>query len=407
MTFLYNIGISAYTLLIKIASSFNVKARLLNEGRKESTKKLKELQLEGKVVWVHAASLGEFEQGRPVIEKIKEQHPDYKVVLTFFSPSGYEVRKNFALADYVFYLPADTRKNAMLLIDAIRPEKVFFIKYEFWFHYLKQLSIREIPVYGVSMIFRKDQAFFKFYGAWFKSMLKTFKKFYVQDEVSSNLLKSIGFTNNVVAGDTRFDRVRDIANESKSFELIEQFTKDGQQVIVAGSSWAPDEDILINYIQNVNKTAKLIIAPHEIHQEHIRQIESKLNVPYLKYTKPTDDVEKARVLIVDTIGMLSSIYKYGQVAYIGGGFGVGIHNTLEAATYGMPVLFGPNYRKFKEAKDLIEVGGGFSLKNASEFNNKIGKLLNDPMNLKTSSENSKKYVDGMCGATDLIMCEVF
>ncbi|MBR8537912.1 3-deoxy-D-manno-octulosonic acid transferase [Carboxylicivirga sediminis] len=407
MTLLYNIGIGAYSIALKLLAPFNVKAKLLHEGRKETQRRIKELRLEGKVVWIHAASLGEFEQGRPIIEKIKEQHPDYKVVLTFFSPSGYEVRKNFDLADHVLYLPADTWRNAKAFIQAVNPEKVFFIKYEFWHHFLRELAKRRVPVYGVSMIFRKEQTFFKSYGGWFRNMLKTFDKLYVQDEVSGNLLAGIGIINYSVAGDTRFDRVRTIAGESKDFELIERFVASGQKVIVAGSTWAPDEDILLNYIQKVNDGVKLIIAPHEIHREHIKQIEEKLNVPFFRYTEEAAEPDKARVLIVDTIGMLSSIYKYGQVAYIGGGFGVGIHNTLEAATYGMPVLFGPNYRKFKEARDLIEVKGGFSVKDANEFNRQMESLWDEPDTLKALSANARQYVDRMCGATSLIMTELF
>ncbi|MCG8580227.1 MAG: 3-deoxy-D-manno-octulosonic acid transferase [Bacteroidales bacterium] len=407
MTLLYNIGIAAYSGLIKLVSPFNKKAKQLHAGRKVTLEMLPKIKLEGKVIWIHAASLGEFEQGRPIIEKLKEEHPDYKIVLTFFSPSGYEVRKNFDLADFVLYLPADTRRNARRFIDVIRPDKVFFIKYEFWYHFLTELASRQIPVYGVSMIFRKDQSFFKSYGLWFRKMLSAFEKFYVQDEVSGDLLKGIGISNYSVAGDTRFDRVRDIAKESKDFEIVKQFVGESDKVIVAGSSWAPDEDILINYIQNINKDVKLIIAPHEIHKEHIQQIESKLKVPYLKYTEAENTSPDARVLIINTIGMLSAIYKYGQVAYIGGGFGVGIHNTLEAATYGMPVLFGPNYRKFKEARDLIELEGGFTIKNGSEFKEQMEEFWNNPALLKASSEKAGEYVNKMCGATKLIMEEVF
>ncbi|MCU4157896.1 3-deoxy-D-manno-octulosonic acid transferase [Carboxylicivirga sp. A043] len=407
MTLLYNIGIATYSLAIKAVSPFNKKAKLLNVGRKETAQRLKELQLDDKVVWIHAASLGEFEQGRPIIEKIKEQHPAYKIVLTFFSPSGYEVRKNFDLADHVMYLPADTKRNARQFLDAINPQKVFFIKYEFWYHFLRELSKRSIPVFGVSMIFRKEQTFFKPYGAWFRKMLSAFDKFYVQDEVSGDLLKGIGFSNYSVAGDTRFDRVRDIALESKDFDVVERFVGDLKQVIVAGSSWAPDEDILIDYIQNVNKEVKLIIAPHEIHDEHIQQIESKLKVSYFKYTEAEIAPSDARVLIINTIGMLSAIYKYGQVAYVGGGFGVGIHNTLEAATYSMPVFFGPNYKKFKEARDLIEAGGGFSIKSKEAFIKQVESFWNDASLLDASSKSAGEYVNRMCGATDQIMNEVF
>lgn len=407
MTLLYNVGIAAFSGLIKIVSPFNTKARLLSEGRKDTKRQQLDISEKGKVVWIHAASLGEFEQGRPVIEAIKKEHSDYKVVLTFFSPSGYEVRKNYDLADYVLYLPSDTRRNAEWFIDTIRPEKVFFIKYEFWYHYLKTLKRKRVPVYGVSMIFRKDQPFFKWYGRWFINMLSAFVKFYVQDEDSGKLLSKIGFDNYSVSGDTRFDRVRDIANESEYVVLAKKFAGDSKKIIVAGSTWGPDEDVLINYIQNVNKDVKLIIAPHEIHEEHIKQIVSKLNVPFFRYTSPVDNIESARVMIVDTIGMLSAIYKYGNVAYIGGGFGKGIHNTLEAATYSMPVFFGPKYRKFKEAVDLIEINGGFTFKEVEEFNKQIEELWADESLLKSVSENAGNYVTKMCGATKQIMDEVF
>ncbi|MCU4176526.1 3-deoxy-D-manno-octulosonic acid transferase [Carboxylicivirga sp. N1Y90] len=407
MTFLYNIGIALYSFLITLVSPFNQKAKLLRAGRKDTWRRLKDLSLDGHVVWIHAASLGEFEQGRPVIEAIKKKHPDYKVVLTFFSPSGFEVRKNYDLADHVFYLPADTKSNAKRFIDAIKPKQVFFIKYEFWYHYLAALKSNEIPVYGVSMIFREQQAFFKSYGAWFRRMLNVFTKFYVQDETSGSLLEDIEVTNYSVVGDTRFDRVRDIARASEEVELVNRFVGDSNKVIVAGSTWAPDEDILIDYIQTIGKDVKLIIAPHEIHEEHIRQIESKLKVSSFRYTQAPDNPSDHQVMIVDTIGMLSSIYKYGQVAYIGGGFGKGIHNTLEAATYNMPVFFGPNHKRFKEACDLIEVGAGFVVNNAMGFNNKLEGLWDDDNELHKVSDLAGKYVNKMCGATKVIMEEIF
>jgi len=407
MTALYNLGIALYSLLIKMVSPFNAKAKQLSHGRKQTQQLIRNLSIEGDVIWIHAASLGEFEQGRPVIEAIKAKHPNYKIVLTFFSPSGYEVRKNYNLADYIFYLPSDTKANALRFIKAINPAKVFWVKYEFWYHYLTTLKQLNIPVYGVSMIFREEQAFFKSTGKWFRTMLAAFRKFYVQDEISGRLLHGIGLNNYAVAGDTRFDRVRDIANESKDFDLVRRFVGESKQVIVAGSTWAPDEDLLIEYIQKVNRNVKLIIAPHEIHAEHIRQIESKLDVESFKYTSPIDKPEEARVLIVDTIGMLSAIYKYGQIAYIGGGFGKGIHNTLEAATYSMPVFFGPNFRKFKEARDLIDLHGGFSIKDTNALAIQLEKLWNDDILLKNMCENAGQYVDKMCGATRLIMDEVF
>ncbi len=407
MTFIYNIGIYFYSVLIRLSAPFNTKAKLLSDGRKDTLKQLKKLSIEGSVVWIHAASLGEFEQGRPIIEAIKKKNPAYKVVLTFFSPSGFEVRKNYNLADYVFYLPSDSRRNARKFIKAINPELVFFVKYEFWYHYLNELKAKEIPVYGVSMIFRAQQAFFKWYGGWFRQMLHCFSKFYVQDEMSAELLKSAGLNNYVVAGDTRFDRVRDIARASVEVDLVNRFVGDCNKVIVAGSTWAPDEDLLLQYLHGVGKDVKLVSAPHEIHEDHICQIIEKLKVPFCRYTQPSDEVEQCRVMIIDIIGMLSGIYKYGQVAYIGGGFGVGIHNTLEAATYGMPVIFGPNYKKFKEARDLIALGGGFSVSKADEFVESVERMWSNEETLKEASHKAGQYVNQMCGATRLIMEEVF
>ncbi len=378
---------------------------MLHQGRMQVFSVLKNADLSGEVIWVHAASLGEFEQGRPIIEAIKEKAPRTKVVLTFFSPSGYEVRKNYDLADVVCYLPADTSRNAKRFIGAINPSKVYFIKYEFWHHFLKELKKADVPTFGVSMIFRKEQSFFTWYGSWFQKMLTAFRFIYIQDDKSAALLESIGVSNYKVIGDTRFDRVKAIAAMSKDFPLVDRFVNGSSKVIVAGSTWEPDEDILIDYIQNENKDVKLIIAPHEIHEGHIKQIESKLNVLYHKYTSGNILADNCRVLIVDTIGMLSSIYKYGQVAYIGGGFGKGIHNTLEAATYGMPVFFGPKHKKFKEAVDLIEVGGGISISAQSEFKQEIEKLWADNELLASSSKAAFDYVQSMCGATEIIVKE--
>lgn len=407
ITLLYNIGIRLYSVALVLVSPFNVKAKLLRKGRCETKQQLANISFNGPVVWVHAASLGEFEQGRPIIEAIKKEHPHYKIVLTFFSPSGFEIRKNYDLADWVCYLPADTKRNARRFIDAIRPEKVFFVKYEFWYHYLTNLKKANIPVYGVSTIFRREQSFFKSYGSWFKKMLHCFEKFYVQDEVSGELLTDIGIRNFAVAGDTRFDRVSDIAKASADVDLARRFADGADKVIVAGSTWGPDEDILIEYLQNEGKNVKLIIAPHEIHDEHIRQIESKLKVHYFTYTNPPKDPQNFQVMIVNTMGMLSAIYKYGQVAYIGGGFGKGIHNTLEAATYKMPVFFGPNYRKFKEARDLIEKEAAFCISSKDEFTVIVDKIWADKKYLESLSRNAGQYVTEMCGATRLIMEEAF
>lgn len=408
MKWIYNIGIAFYSLAIRLAAPFNKRASLLVKGRFLVWEQLKNANLEGPVVWIHCASLGEFEQGRPLIEAVRLAHPKYKIVLTFFSPSGYEVRKSYSEADLVIYLPADTKRNAQRFIKWVRPQKVFFIKYEYWYHYFQELSKAKIPLYMVSSIFRPSQIFFQWYGRWFRKTLNFVTKFFVQDEVSAHLLSSIGLTNYEVAGDTRFDRVAAIAESAASIPLVEDFAQ-GKNVIVAGSTWAPDESILATFINHHSNEFKLIIAPHEVHDSRVVELSKKLKVPFIRFSQIVDKVpENTSVLIVDTIGVLSAIYRYGLVAYIGGGFGVGIHNTLEAATFGMPVIFGPKYKKFREAVDLIEKGGGFSIKNQEEFQQIIDQLMNPDAsnNFLTSGRSSKKYVESMCGATALILYEL-
>ncbi|NPA35705.1 MAG: 3-deoxy-D-manno-octulosonic acid transferase [Chlorobi bacterium] len=403
MVLIYNAGIFFIDLFISIGALFSSKLKLLKEGRKATRIMLEDI--EGPVIWIHAASLGEFEQGRPVIEAIKKHLPEKKILLTFFSPSGYEVRKDYEFADYVVYLPADTRQNAIRFINAVKPEMAFFVKYEFWYHFITQLSKKDIPVYGISVLFRKDQPFFKWYGGLFRKMLKAFTHLYVQDESSAKLLDGIGISNYTVAGDTRFDRVREIAESASDIDIAEKFAG-GSRTIVAGSTWPPDEKILLKYI-NETEEVKLIIAPHEIDESHIKQIETALKVPYFRITSPPDDVESRRVMIVDTIGMLAAIYRYGQIAYVGGGFTSGIHNTLEPATYGMPVIFGPDYKKYKEACDLVELGGGFEVKDYREFRQLVSKMWSDDEFLEKSSKASGEYVAGMCGATAKIMKDIF
>lgn len=404
---LYLIGIWIYSLLVTIASAFNTKARLLIKGRRNTWRQLKQYVNDEKCIWVHAASLGEFEQGRPIIEAIKCRWPNRKIVLSFYSPSGYEVRKNYNMVDLVCYLPADGPLNARNFINNINPEYVFFIKYEFWHFYLKELKRKNIPVYGVSMIFRKQQTFFKWYGSWFRDMLRNFAHIYVQDINSSDLLKTIKINNHTIAGDTRFDRVAKIAASSPQIELARRFVEGASMVLVAGSSWQPDEEIILKYINNPQNDVKLIIAPHEIDEERITQLCNNIKVPYFLYTKPALRPEDTKVMIINTIGLLSAIYKYGQIAYIGGGFGKGIHNTLEAATYGMPVIFGPNHKRFKEACDLIEKKAGFTINTYNEFTNVLDTLRTDIQTMATAKEQADKYVKSMCGASDLIMKEVF
>jgi 3-deoxy-D-manno-octulosonic-acid transferase len=403
MFLLYNSGIALYQAGIKLAAKWNEKAGLLSKGQNSSFSILQEKIISGhKYVWFHASSLGEFEQGRPLIEELKRRYPEHKVVLTFFSPSGYEVRKNYAGADVVLYLPMDTPRNVSRFLDIVKPEKAVFIKYEFWANYLTDLKKRGIPTYLVSAIFRPQQAFFKWYGGWYRSLLSAFTHLYVQDKPSDELLRSIGVTNVTVAGDTRFDRVAEIAAQAKELPVVEAFAK-GRKVLVAGSSWPLDEDILFDYF-NSNEDLLLIVAPHVTSESHIEDICRKLKRPFARYTK-TDEQHAAQAdcLIIDCIGLLSSIYRYGQIAYIGGGFGVGIHNVLEAAVYGVPVIFGPNYHKFREACGLIEAGGGFSISESQQYVNLMDKLLQDNSYLVSCGKKSSDFVHGNLGATDLIM----
>lgn len=405
MRWIYNIGIALFTLTIRLVAPFNNRASLLVKGRSQVWKQLEKANLQEPVVWVHCASLGEFEQGRPLIEAIRSAHPKYKIVLTFFSPSGYEVRKNYFEADLVIYLPADTKRNAQRFIQLVQPKKVFFIKYEYWYHYFRELHAVKTPLYMVSSIFRPSQVFFKWYGSWFCKILNLVTKFFVQDKMSADLLSSIGLVNYEIAGDTRFDRVAAIAASAPTISIVERFAKEAN-VIVAGSTWSPDETILANFINHRSTDFKLIIAPHEVHEGRVNELIKKLKVPVVRFSQLNDKIpENSKVLIIDTIGMLSAIYRYGTVAYIGGGFGVGIHNTLEAATFGIPVIFGPKYKKFKEAVDLMDLGGGFSICSQEGFYQIIDQLFGEDAekSLLQSGDAAKKYVDNMCGATSLIL----
>jgi 3-deoxy-D-manno-octulosonic-acid transferase len=405
MNFLYDLSIALYSLLIRLAATFNVKAAQITKGRKNVFTALsKEIIHDRPIIWVHCASLGEFEQGRPLIEAIKKQHPHYQVFLTFFSPSGYEIRKNYELADYICYLPADTKKNAVKLIDLVKPEMVFFIKYEYWFHYINELKNRNIPLYLVSAIFRKNQVFFKnsFYGNWYRKLLNGVTHFFAQDEQSVNLLHSIGIGNVTRAGDTRFDRVAGIAKAAKDLKLIEKFKAD-QVLIVAGSTWKPDEELLIEFIHS-HPEVKMVIAPHETKRANIERLISKLKSPVICYTEASEDaVINSQVLIVDTIGLLSSVYRYAELAYIGGGFGVGIHNTLEAAIYGIPVVFGPNYLKFNEAVAMKNLGIAYPIQNYDELKTCLEKLIADTEKRKQISSASKSYTQLNIGATQKII----
>ena len=408
MRLLYNFSILLYVFAVRIASLFNPKAQLWLKGRKDIFEKLRAAIPAGDIslVWFHCASLGEFEQGRPLIELMRKKDPSVKILLTFFSPSGYEVRKNYAGADYIFYLPLDTTRNAKRFIDSVRPKAVFFVKYEFWFNYLRELKQRNIPVYLVSGIFRDDHHFFKSYGSWFRDQLNSFAHFYLQDERSQQLLNAIGFNNTTVCGDTRFDRVFEISQQVKQIDVVKQFAGD-HKVLIMGSSWPEDEKIVQSpEVQRATlQDYKIIIAPHEIDEKHIAAIEAgfKNKEWCLRFSQANEsNIKNANILIIDNIGMLSSLYQYGTVAFIGGGFGKGIHNILEAATFGLPVIFGPNYEKFTEAKELIRLGGAFEINNEEEFKKTIT-LLNDNEVLKTASHISKQYVQSRVGASEKIL----
>ena len=409
MKALYNISIFLYSILIKLTAPFNIKAKQINTGRSQVfpgiTAKIKH---DKPIVWIHCASLGEFEQGRPVIEAIKKQNPEYRIFLTFFSPSGYEIRKNYDLADYIFYLPADTKKNAQKLIECIRPEIVFFVKYEFWFHYLNELKKRNIPVYLFSAIFREEQLFFKNspWGKWYRKMLFNFNHFFVQDNHSVDLLHRVGIKNVTKAGDTRFDRVAEIALNGKDIPLIEIF-KGNSQLVVAGSTWKPDEELLAQFIHE-NPDTKFIIAPHETKKGNIERLINLLKTPVICFTEATEvSVINKQVMIVDTIGILSSIYKYADLAYIGGGFGVGIHNTLEAAIFGMPIVFGPNYMKFNEATSMVQLGVAFPVNDYPELQTILVKLLTGAEKRASIRFECINFTKQNIGATQLILNKVF
>lgn len=415
MQLLYLIGIQVYAFLLRIAALFNPKAKLWVEGRKNIFEKLEAAMQEIKepVIWMHVSSLGEFEQGRPLIEQIKAKYPQYKIVLTFFSPSGYEIRKNYPLADAVLYLPIDTAKNAKRFLDIVKPTKVFFVKYDFWYHYLHEANKRNIPTYLISALFREEQLFFKSYGGFYRKILHFFTAIFVQDEKSADLLKSVNYNEVIISGDTRVDRVADLAEQVKPVPHIEEFKQD-KLLIVAGSTWQPDEQLLISFLENTKDDAafKVIIAPHEVHNSHIDQITNLLSdarISYMKYSslKAATSVGESKVLIIDSIGLLSSLYQYGDIAYIGGGFGVGIHNTLEPAAFALPIVFGEKYQKFNEAVSLVGKGGAFSISNYSEFEKNINKLLTDFAFRKQSGSESKAFISKQRGAIAIVLSYCF
>ena len=404
---MYNLIIYLYQLGVIIASLFNEKVRKMWRGEREAISILKEkIDPNAKYVWFHAASLGEFEQGRPLMEQLRSEHPEYKILLTFFSPSGYEVRKNYEGADIICYLPLDTITNARRFLRTIRPMMAFFIKYEFWYNYLHILRHRGVPVYSVSSIFRPRQVFFRWYGRQYSRVLKCFTRFYVQNEVSRELLATIGIKDVTVVGDTRFDRVLQIKKASKQLPVVEQF-KGSAKCFVAGSSWQPDEDIFIPFF-NEHKDWKVVIAPHVIGEDHLQQIEKKLegrNV--VRYSAAAGArLQDADVLIIDCFGLLSSIYSYADVTYVGGGFGVGIHNTLEAAVWDVPVIFGPNNERFQEAQGLKACGGGQEITCADDFHRTMKRFIDDPAKITEAGRQSGQFVAQMTGATQKILSDV-
>lgn len=401
MKFVYNLALTAYKLMIHLAAPFHGKASKMVEGRKKVWEQLLSGDFDG-CVWFHTPSLGEFEQGRPVIEALKKKQPDTKVLLTFFSPSGYDVRKNYEHADLICYLPFDSARNARKFLAVAKPSKAVFVKYDIWYHYLNELNKHNVPSYLISAIFRPSQVFFKSYGKWYRKALDLYSQIFVQDAESLQLLTDFGITNTVEAGDTRFDRVVEIVKNAKPIPLIEKF-KDGKKLIVIGSSWPKDEAILANYIHQ-NPDYKYIIAPHEVHESHINAIVNMLKLRIQRWsTLSESELPSSNILIIDTIGMLSSLYKYGEVAYIGGGFGVGIHNILEAATYGIPVIFGPNFKKFKEARDLTKQEGAFTIHDFISLQNKLNALLHNDEYLAKSGEVASTYVQDNKGATQMII----
>lgn len=392
---------------VAVAALFSEKVRKMHRGEREAFSILENrIDPSAEYAWFHAASLGEFEQGRPIMERLRAEHPEYKILLTFFSPSGYEVRKNYNGADIVCYMPIDTPSNARRFVRLANPALAFFIKYEFWYNFLNELWLKGTPVYSVSSIFRRDQVFFRWYGMGYKKVLGFFKFFFVQNEESKSLLAGIGYNNVMVTGDTRFDRVLQIKIQAKRLPVVEAFAK-SCKVLVAGSSWPPDEDIFIRYF-NEHSGWRLIVAPHVIGEDHLRQILSKLNRKAVRYTQATmETAATAECLIIDCFGLLSSIYNYGDVAYVGGGFGVGIHNVLEAAVWDMPVIFGPNNKNFIEAQGLKAAGGGFEIAAYEDFAALMDRFASDAEELSIRGCAAGGYVKNHSGSTNMIMKEFF
>lgn len=405
---LYNFGLMLYALAIRLVSPRHPKAKLWIEGRKNLFERMaRTIDPQARIVWIHVASLGEFEQGRPIIERLRKEFPEYKILLTFFSPSGYEIRKNYSGVDYIFYLPIDTPSNARRFLDIAHPEIAIFVKYEFWINLLTELRRRSVRTYIVSAIFRRNSIFFRPYGSIWRQALESFDTMFVQNEESKSLLSDLGFDNVVVAGDTRFDRVAEIAAAAKHIEIVDRF-RGGQRLFVAGSTWGPDEELLIP-LMNENPDVKFVVAPHEMDEGRIARLLAETRGGGVRYTRctPQSDFSGVQLLVLDTVGILSSVYGYASWSYIGGGFGVGIHNTLEAATFGLPLAFGPNYQKFKEARDLVTLGAARSVTSADELRAWFAPLRDDEELLRKTSRIAKDYTTRHQGATGIIIRTIF
>jgi 3-deoxy-D-manno-octulosonic-acid transferase len=405
MLFLYNLAVSLAAFFLKIVALFSPKIKLFVEGRKNVFSILEEkIKADDKTIWFHSASLGEYEQGLPVIEKIKEKYPSHKIIVTFFSPSGYEVRKNNNVADVTIYLPLDTKNNAKKFLKLVHPELAFFIKYEFWLNYLKELEKSKTPTYLISGIFRDNQMFFKWYGGFYRKALKAFIFFFVQNESSKQKIESIGFTNVIVSGDTRFDRVAAILERDNKLGYIENF-KNNQPVIVFGSSWPKDEVLIAEYINQAPENVKFIIAPHNIKADQIAELKSQITKSTILFSeKENKDLSKYDVFIIDTIGLLTKIYSYGTIAYVGGGFGnPGIHNILEPAAFGIPIVIGPNYSNFAEAVSLVELQGCMVISNTAELKKTFDQLLSDNELFIKKSSICKSFIQDNKGATETII----
>lgn len=405
MLFLYNLVVSIAGFFLKIIALFSPKIKLFIDGRKNVFAILEEkIKPSDKTIWFHSASLGEYEQGLPVIEKIKERYPSHKIIVTFFSPSGYEVRKNNNIADVTIYLPLDTKSNAKKFLKLVHPEFAFFIKYEFWLNYLKELEKSKTPTYLISGIFRDNQMFFKWYGGFYRKALKAFTYFFVQNENSRKKIESIGFHNVIVSGDTRFDRVNAILERDNTVDFIENF-KDNKTTIVIGSSWPKDETLLAEYINQAPENVKFIIAPHNIKTDQINNLKSQITRSTVLFSeKEGHNLSHYDVFIIDTVGLLTKIYSYGTIAYVGGGFGnPGIHNILEPATFGIPIVIGPNYSNFAEAVELVSLEGCMVISNFDDLKQSFDRLLNDQKFLKEKSQICKSYIQDNTGATNSIM----